>query len=286
MKVMKQVVPGKNLPVWYVSNSAGYDVEGSDSGNPPVPVLQTEGACILRARFSLEERWMIVTVRSREGLNRADPKLNSPAAFKFSTAGWFIRLSQLPKYEIPRFLLTGDVWQVSREEDSRLVPVKLTAICPVRKFSPRVPSTVVMSGKDMVPETGEAEVAFVQVIDGKYTVAGQPGTFETDNAALAAYGSYLREKNKGKWTQAADWRKQQAATQPDPYPTPLICPDCEVPLVFFGDDLNCPKCKSSFAHKGSFGGIVERIVPFVQKAEAAGFTAEQAEFLRRELERT
>lgn len=154
---------------------------------------------------------------------------------------------------------------------------------------------VLMSGRDMVDETGVAEVCNVQYRDGQYRAVGSEMKlegFSTQNEAIAAFAEHLREKNKGKFG-PKEYFCQRGPEEPlaNGMFTSLMCPTCEVPVTKRGMDLRkqnfeCPKCRRRFVSIGT-GERGERKygleligIGWYRQAITGGFTEDQAEVIR------
>ncbi len=87
---------------------------------------------------------------------------------------------------------------------------------------------VIMTGRNMVGDGGVAEVAEVCRYQGKYSLVSHDdmGTFDTDNAAIEAFGLFLSKKNKGKWSASRDAMSLSGGE----YPVER-CPECEGQLI-------------------------------------------------------
>lgn len=158
---------------------------------------------------------------------------------------------------------------------------------------------VLMSGRDMVDETGVAEVCSVQYRDGHYRVLGtekQIEGFATQNEAIAALAEHLREKNRGKFG-CTEYLMQRGPEEPlaDGIFTSLMCPTCKVPVTKHGMDFRkpnfeCPKCSRRFVsigtgERGARKYGLELIGhQWFLRARAGGFTEDQAELIRKMFE--
>lgn len=185
MKAMKQVVRGKDLPVSYLSNGRMYPVEGDEKRTQNIPFYRTpNGSCVIRWRLS-----------------------------------WLDRI---------RMLIFGDLYQSVHIGNAELQPIRLDTRNPltdesVRKLEwlgtlgPECVSRpqIIMSGRDMLNSVGLADVAALEIINGKYYIANEERipyvlgegipervgrrSFATENEALAALAKDIRKKNRGKW---------------------------------------------------------------------------------------
>jgi hypothetical protein len=155
---------------------------------------------------------------------------------------------------------------------------------------------VTMAGRNMIDETGVAEVCVVTYSQDSYQASGEGfevGGFATENEAIAAFAKHLREKNKGKFTGAEEWAAR-GPEEPDATGyggrfAPLMCPTCGVPPTKLGtdmrrDDFKCPKCGNRFERikTGEMRYGLESVGhQWLLKAREAGFTEEQAEVIRK-----
>jgi hypothetical protein len=300
MKAMNQVMPGKDLPVSFLTNSQGFDVEGAFY-YPPIPMYKKlSGDCVIRFHFEWRERLQLLKHRKgAESKLRQDPALNTAAGFPIDNT---MELSQLAKSEWPRFFLHGNIWQTLNYQQGRFVPFSLTAKCPLpeKEKAPEFSKLqAYMSANGMIGETGEAEAVIIERDGEQYKIHGYPGAFRSLYSALSSLGDALRKKNKGKWSNGKDGmtRGPEEPMATGMF-TPLLCPACEVPLVrgVAGGkpfDISwsapgtwyCRKCQSRYTYAGPgkvepFDGMVAGKM-WVSQALAAGFSEDQAELIRR-----
>lgn len=165
MKAIKQVIPGRDMPVSYLSNGGGFSVEGGDetTRTESIPFFRTsDGVCIIRWRLSWRERLRMA----------------------FTGDIWH---------------------SLSSNGAPVLLPTKLEAFCPaIPVVAGQISVLMSCRGMFNAVGDAEMGV-LRRVIDPagrvKYVIDGNPesGKFDTENEALAALAKYLRVKNKGKW---------------------------------------------------------------------------------------
>lgn len=168
MKAMKQVVPGENLPMEFLTNGTGFQIEDhTGTIPPPLPFYRTStGDCVIRWQLSWRQR------------------------IKIALSGnlWhFVRLASQGSLQ-PFRIYAECPLSVSHETEQRI------------EEGPVVPR-VYMSGRGMLDDIGFCETGFLKMVNGFYEISGYEklGRFETQNAALDALAKVLRKKNKGKW---------------------------------------------------------------------------------------
>lgn len=169
MKAMKQVVPGEDLPIEFLTNGTGFQVEDSQGTIPPaLPFYRTQGGdCVIRWQLSWKQR------------------------IKIALSGnlWhFVRLASQGSLQ-PFRLYAECPLSVSHEVKQKT------------KVSGPVDARVYMSARGMLDDIGFCETGFLKIVNGWYEISGYEklGRFETQNEALAALAKGLRKKNKGKW---------------------------------------------------------------------------------------
>lgn len=232
MKAMKQVAPGRYLPVSYLTNSKEYEMDG---GGRDLPGYKTStGDYIVRFHFAALERWGAFRRRTDQPKDFIALREYALALRKLSTVGWL------------RFFLYGDIWQMFRSEFGPFSPLLTSASFPVQggdtKNQQRL--AAIMSGRNMVGDGGIAETAVV-TCNGRYVVEGISATFATEADAIAAYGADLRLRNKGKWDNAKDFQTR-GPENPDGWPT-LLCPTCDVAIFMASmGTWGCRICKKKF----------------------------------------
>lgn len=316
---MKQVMPGVDLPVSYLSNSKGLEVEGSYGGSAdeewdissgplpskpawklPIPGYKKQsGDFIIRWELDFEERAEVLStseeskrmlsllITSHVGKDeRVDP--DAVPDINFVVA----------KEDFAALIRDGNLWQTVRSVNGCMFPVGLTARCPVLASdelaellsAPPSFSRVLMSANGMINETGEANAYFVCCANGKYSIDGMPGEFATESAAIAELGRKLYGENNGKWSA----QKDIAGRGPEePMATgmlaPVTCPVCDAYLTKHGSprEIGWPEkyvnrmwCpKCQKKFVVVNGSAEDPEVKFIDSAIAGGLTGEVARLL-------
>lgn len=262
MKAMKQVVPGKSLPVLYLTNSRAYDVDSSDDEKirngvqrywPPIPAyrIHAEPApgpfttdfdqCVIRWHFEWRERFRMLDPRKRKVPVK-------PIENSFSVGNHLLRLRQLPARDWIRFLVTGDVWQTMLNVNGSFEPLALNGSItfPFKFGSQAGPLPVLLAGDDMRDDEGLGARGFVVALPGgKYGIAGRSelGEFDSENKAIAGMVKEVRPKcgmfggrfgfggGKRLWNNADDALSYKGKAF-DEFELPaLLCPACERALL-------------------------------------------------------
>jgi hypothetical protein len=291
-------VPGVDLPVSYLTNNGVdpnvlFEVEGSPFeaavGNryyPLLPVYHSmDGECVTRFHYEWRERISILWSRLK-GLQNKWVPIATPEGkgnYIFSV----------------RFLWSGDIWLVREKSQLGQFAVRrMLNKCPFspgeekkrRISAPRSFTEVIMSGRNMVDETGVAEVIGIVFSETGFTVKGREeelGAFQTENEAIAAVADELRKRNEGKWHNGKDLDSYSGEPE---YPPTLRCPDCECALLKptglkswrdLRNKWQCPKCRKEYTVKDRMTHPIIELASaeFTRKAIAAGFTEAQAELL-------
>ncbi len=312
MKAMKQVVPGADLPVSYLSNSRGLDVEGQRSGEDeirllglPIPGYKTQsGDFIVRWELEFEERADVLqgTEKSKSilallldsHLGNGEPVQPVTSTADLIASDIVVRDVKfgVRESDLAAFIRDGNLWQTVRSLNGCMYPVALSASCPnlPEDMAPNSFSRVLMSANGMIDETGEASAYFVCCVGGKYLIDGFPGEFDTENAAIAELGKRLYGENKGKWSA---WKDIAGRGPEEPLATgmfaPVACPVCEgnlnkykVPLAFgrsekYVDRMWCPKCQKKFVVENGVAGDPE--LKFINTAVLFGLNEDVARLL-------
>ncbi len=166
MKAMKQVVPGLDLPVSYLSNSRGLDVEGAVApiGNtgyhppevagtnrysPPVPFYRTfDGLCVIRWHATLRERFRYLWGDFSEGavVPHDGPIWDRAHMLEGLTRKFFrmfygddeltqhvrhIHFVTESKWGIIPFVFSGNLWQIASLKGGGFNFGETTTACPV-----------------------------------------------------------------------------------------------------------------------------------------------------------
>lgn len=335
MKAMKQVVIGGDFPMSYMSNVYGVSVEAEEipegwSGPLrylPVPFYKTaDGDCVVRWKLTAEERLAAiqgVLLVPRVGITPTIKKiLGSTYDLVFGSAkisdtiediGGTVSFTEplsaihIPTEYQPALIGHGFIWQTLRLLNGGLKFHSVSAVCP---FSPeeemdklrasRRITHVMMAGKDMVPDNGEAEVVTIKTENGTSFVHSHEVSiyndrlFYSENEVIAAVAMKLREVNAGKWDANNDVASYQGMNEGDAatfFPT-LKCPTCGIALqrpmgsTYQEHTWICPQCNDKFVVTDRESATVENIThSFRDAAIAGGFTEQQAEFLKKVLDK-
>lgn len=296
MKAMKQVVPGKHLPLLYLTNSRGYDVDssgeeklrsGPSSYWPPIPAYRiratpTSGPftgdfdqCVIRWHFEWRERLRMLDPRKE----KVPVKLVKNG---FSVGSHLLRFQQLPVRDWLRFFFTGDVWQTMLNVNGSFEPYSLSGRIEFawKYAADKIgPLPVLLSGDGMRDEQGVGDLVFVVALqNGKYGIAGRTelGEFDTENEAAAAmvkevlpksglFGGrmsvsrYFRD-GKRLWNNADDALSYKGGIED---PLTLRCPQCERPLLpdkmdshMMAIQWGCNSCHKRFVVRDRHKGTV------------------------------
>lgn len=326
MKAMKQVVLGGDFPTSYMSNVYGVSVEGEEIPEGwigplrylPVPFYKTAGGdCVVRWKLTAEERLKAiqgVLLVPRIGITFTSPTkrivLNSVDMVEANAVAGCVaptEIIHIPAEDQPALIEHGFVWQTLRLLDGGMKSLEVSAVCP---FSPeeemdklrasRRITHVMMAGKDMVPDNGEAEVVTIKTENGTSFVHSHEVSiyndrlFYSENEVIAAVAMKLREVNAGKWDANNDVASYQGMNEGDAatfFPT-LKCPTCGIALqrpmgsTYQEHTWICPQCNDKFVVTDRESATVENIThSFRDAAIAGGFTEQQAEFLKKVLDK-
>lgn len=321
MRVMKQVLPGVDLPVTYLSNGAGFDVEGAEpdegghsSGNterlgqhhtrhiyhPKLPTYKTAaGDHVMRLELTKDEIFDLLhdpgNLPSVLLINSVSDMLGSIENVTMDEIKIAIRdklapVPAFPEEECRDAFRTGNVW-LTFSGTAGFFRKSLSLSCPFSAEDEREKRlvsasgvAVIMAARDMVPDGGVAKIVKISRENGKHGISGHAGVFDTENDAIAAIGSYLREDNRGKWHSGKDMAglKGDAGAVPE-----KLCTVCAVSLmcrvskgVRVSVEYYCPKC-GDIHDAELFSGVKENLTQsFRNSCVRAGFTEQQARFIQ------
>lgn len=185
MEAIKQIVPGANLPVSYLThswtqNSPAFASEPKYSRYPKLPFFRTQDSvCVTRWKLTWRERLQLAISGSVwHSVSLANVNLQP------------FRLHIVCPLKVAASTPVATVMMGGDTESLAIPPAAVTGL----------PTVVLMSSRGMLDAADGAELATFDRKDGIVTISGhrELGEFATEDEALAAFAIHLRQKNKGK----------------------------------------------------------------------------------------